>query len=93
MDLCPVCEGPLGAVYIQPPPTGQPAQALPHSSQLRLALRLHSNADAHAPGRPEVSVLQHCSEFRRQHETPFSIFCASLLSVGVLSKATCNQCI
>lgn len=55
VDLCPVCEGPMGAVHIQPPPTGQPAQALPDSSQLRLALRLCSDADAHATGRSKVS--------------------------------------
>ena len=55
VDLRPVCEGPLGAVCVQPPPTGQPAQTLPDGSQLRLALRLHPDADAHAPGRPEVS--------------------------------------
>jgi len=59
VDLCPVCEGPLGALCVQPPPTGQLAQTLPHSTQLRLALRLHSNADAHAPSGPKVSVLQH----------------------------------
>lgn len=58
MDLCPVCERPLGAVCVQPPSTGQPAQTLPHGSQLCLALRFHSNADAHAPGRPKVSVLK-----------------------------------
>lgn len=55
VDLRPVCEGPLGAVCVQPPPTGQPAQTLPDGSQLRLALRLHPDADAHAPGGPEVS--------------------------------------
>lgn len=61
VDLCPVGEGPMGAVCIQPPPTGQPAQTLPHSSQLRLALRLYSNADAHAPGRHKVSVLENAT--------------------------------
>lgn len=55
MDLCPVGEGPLGTVYLQPPPAGQPAQALPHGAQLRLALRLHPNAAAHTLGRPQVS--------------------------------------
>lgn len=69
MDLCSVCQGPLGAVHIQPPPTGQPSQALPHSSQLRLALCLHSDADAHAPGRPKVSALSDYSVVRREHET------------------------
>lgn len=81
MDLCPVGEGPLGAVCVQPPPTGQPAQALPHSSQLCLALRLHTNADAHALGGPKVSVFEHSRGFRRDYET-------SLLSVPVLTKAT-----
>lgn len=57
VDLCPVGEGPLGAVSLQPPTSGQPAQALSHGPQLRLAVRLHPHADAHACGRPEVSVL------------------------------------
>ncbi len=68
LDLCPVCEGPLGALHIQPPPTGPPAKALPHCSQLRLALRLHSDADAHAARRPKVSPLALLL---------FSIFCTS----------------
>lgn len=59
VDLRPVREGPLGAVCVQPPPTGQPTQALLHGPQLRLALRLHPHADAHASGGPKVSVVEH----------------------------------
>lgn len=81
MDLCPVCEGPLGAVYIQPPPTGQPAQALPHSSQLCLAIRLHSHADAHAPGRPEVSFLQHWTVGGGKMKLLFPVSCPPVHSV------------
>lgn len=63
-------------MYIQPPPTGQPAQALPHSSQLCLALRLHSNADAHAPGRPEVSntALSSGGNMKHQWNTSSSMY-------------------
>lgn len=60
MDLCPVCEGPLGVVYLQPPAPRQPSQALPHGSQLRLALCVHSNADALTPGGPKVSLSNGC---------------------------------
>lgn len=55
VDLCPVGEGPVGAVPAQPPAAGQPAQALPHRPQLRLAVRLRSHADAHAAGGSQVS--------------------------------------
>lgn len=68
VDLCTVCERPLGAVSVQPPPTGQPAQTLLHSSQLCLALRLHSNADAPAPGRPKVRIVKHNTKLRRNHD-------------------------
>lgn len=89
MDLCPVHEGPLGAVCIQPPTTGQLAQALRHRSELRLALCFHSNADAHAPGRPKVSGRSRCSEINREHETLlFSIFFTPLFSVPVFRIVT-----
>lgn len=65
MAFRPVCEGPLGAVFLQPPPKGQPAQTLPHRAQLRLALCLHSTADAHAPGGPKVGFLRLRIEFRQ----------------------------
>lgn len=55
VDLRPVGEGPVGAVPAQLPAAGQPAQALPHRPQLRLAVRLRSHADANAAGRSQVS--------------------------------------
>lgn len=54
LDFRPVCQGPLGALPLQLPPAREPAQALPHCPQLRLALRLHAAAVRDAPGGPEV---------------------------------------
>lgn len=54
LDFRPVCQGPLGALPLQLPPAGEPAQALPHRPQLRLALRLHAAAVRDAPRGPEV---------------------------------------
>ena len=54
LDFRPICQGPLGALPLQLPPAGEPAQALPHRPQLRLALRLHAAAVRDAPGGPEV---------------------------------------
>lgn len=73
--LRPVRKGPLGPVHLQSPPRGQPAQTLPHSSELRLALRLHSTADAHAPGGPKVSFFSHDGRFRE-----ISFFCTLYVS-------------
>lgn len=85
MDLCTVCERPLGLVHVQPPPTGQPAQTLLHSSQLRLALCLHSNADAHAPGRPKVRIIKHNAELRRK---PKDLFFLTFNSTPLYTKKT-----
>lgn len=74
MDLCTVCERPLGVVPVQPPPARPPAQTLLHSSQLCLALRLYSNADADASGRPKVRFVKHDTELRRNRETKGSFF-------------------
>lgn len=54
VDLCPVREGPMGALPPHLPATGEPAQALSHRPELRLALRLHAAAAAAATGRPQV---------------------------------------
>lgn len=73
VDLRTVGEGPLGAVCVQPAEAGQPSQALPHRAQLRLALRLHTHADAHAPGGPQVGVLRpHYCELKLHFHHSFS---------------------
>lgn len=54
LDIRTVCQRPLGAVPVQFPAAGELAQALPHSPQLRLALRFHAAAVRHASGGPQV---------------------------------------
>lgn len=57
VDLCPVRKGPVGALPAHLPTAGEPAQALSHRPELRLALRLHTAAAAAATGRPKVHQL------------------------------------
>lgn len=66
VDLCPVREGPMGALPPHLPAAGEPAQALSNRPELRLALRLHTAAAAAATRRPQVQQLTlflsfHCS--------------------------------
>lgn len=57
MDLCPVREGPMGALPAHLPTAGEPAETLSHRPELRLALCLHTAAAAAATGRPKVQQL------------------------------------
>lgn len=54
LDLCPVCEGPVGALFAHLLATGAPAQTLPHRPGIRLALRFHTATAATATGWPQV---------------------------------------
>lgn len=56
LDFRAVCQRPLGALPLQLPATGEPAQALPHRPELRLALRLYPAAVGDASGGPKVRV-------------------------------------
>lgn len=48
VDLCPVREGPMGAVFAHLLATGAPAKTLPHRPGIRLALRFYAAAAATA---------------------------------------------
>ncbi len=50
LDLCPVCEGPVGALSAHLLAAGALAQTLPHRPGIRLALRFHTATAATATG-------------------------------------------
>lgn len=58
LDICSVCQRPLGPLPVQFPAAGELAQALPHGPQLCLALCLHSAPVSHASGGPQVRDLR-----------------------------------
>lgn len=54
LDLCPVCEGPVGALSAHLLAAGAPAQTLPHRPGIRLALHFYTATAAAATGWPQV---------------------------------------